>query len=169
MKWGIHIKKMVHFKLLNITFQRIEIFHFLKFQGFKKLKKKKNFMTPFYGSGSTASRLEPLREGSLLFTTNLPEIPGTHFIGLGRMKDWVDLGATQWFWTRDPWIWNPAPWPLGLNKLGKAYFPFGKLKWKHSKLCPCHRMLSKMVLKYMFLVHLCKSIALVNEPKKRKC
>ena len=41
MKWGIHIKKMVHFKLLNIlTFQRIEIFHFLKFHGFKKLLKK---------------------------------------------------------------------------------------------------------------------------------
>ena len=32
-------------------------------------KKKKNFMAPFYGWGSTASRLEPLRGGSLLFTT----------------------------------------------------------------------------------------------------
>ena len=30
---------------------------------------KKNFMAPFYGWGSTASRLEPLRGGSLLFTT----------------------------------------------------------------------------------------------------
>ena len=30
------------------------------------LKKKKNFMAPFYGWGSTASRLEPLRGGSLL-------------------------------------------------------------------------------------------------------
>ena len=29
------------------------------------LKKKKNFMAPFYGWGSTASRLEPLRGGSL--------------------------------------------------------------------------------------------------------
>ena len=28
-------------------------------------KKKKNFMAPFYGWGSTASRLEPLRGGSL--------------------------------------------------------------------------------------------------------
>ena len=28
---------------------------------------KKNFMTPFYGWGSTASRLVPLRGGSLLF------------------------------------------------------------------------------------------------------
>ena len=33
-------------------------------------------MYPFYGWGSTASRLEPLRGGSLLFTTKFPEIPG---------------------------------------------------------------------------------------------
>ena len=25
----------------------------------------------------------------------------------GRMEDWVGLGATQWFWNRDTWIWNP--------------------------------------------------------------
>ena len=37
----------------------------------KNLKiKKKKIMAPFYGWGSTASRLEPLRGGSLLFTTN---------------------------------------------------------------------------------------------------
>ena len=30
--------------------------------------KKNNFMAPFYGRGSTTSRLEPLRGGSLLFT-----------------------------------------------------------------------------------------------------
>ena len=51
-----------------------------------KTLKKKNFMAPFYGWGSTASRLEPLRGGSLLFTTKFPEVPGTHFIDLGRMK-----------------------------------------------------------------------------------
>ena len=44
-------------------------------------------MVSFYGWGSTASRLEPLREGSLLFTTKFPEIPGTQFIDLVRMKD----------------------------------------------------------------------------------
>ena len=43
-------------------------------------------MAPFYGWGSTASRLEPLRGSSLLFTTKFPEISGTHFIDLGRMK-----------------------------------------------------------------------------------
>ena len=63
----------------------------------KKIKKNKYFMAPFYGWGSTASRLEPLQGDSLLFTTNSPEIPGTHFIDLKRMKGWVDLGATQWF------------------------------------------------------------------------
>ena len=51
-----------------------------------KTLKKNNFMAPFYGWGSTASRLEPLRGGSLLFTTKFPEVPGTHFIDLGRMK-----------------------------------------------------------------------------------
>ena len=53
-------------------------------------------MAPFYGWGSTASRLEPLRGGSLLFTNKFPEIPGTHFIDLDRMKGSVNLGATQW-------------------------------------------------------------------------
>ena len=33
-----------------------------------------NFMAPFYGWGLTASRLEPLRGSSLLFTTKFPEI-----------------------------------------------------------------------------------------------
>ena len=44
-------------------------------------------MARFYGWGSAASRLEPLQGGSLLFTTKLLEIPGTHFTDLGRMKD----------------------------------------------------------------------------------
>ena len=43
-------------------------------------------MAPFYGWGSTGSRLEGLPGGSLLFTTKFPEIPGTHFIDLGSMN-----------------------------------------------------------------------------------
>ena len=61
-------------------------------------------MASFYGWGSTTSRLELLWRGSLLFTTKFPEIPGTHFIDLRMMKDWVDPGATQWFWVPYPWI-----------------------------------------------------------------
>ena len=51
-----------------------------------QIYRKKNFMAPFYGWGSTASRLQPLRLGSLLFTIQFPEIPGTYFIDLERMK-----------------------------------------------------------------------------------
>ena len=68
------------------------------------LSSEKNFMAPFHGWGSTASRLQPLWGGSLLFTARFLETPGTHFIDLKRMKSWVDLTATQWNWTRDPWI-----------------------------------------------------------------
>ena len=54
-------------------------------------------MAHFYGRGSNVSRLEPLRGGSLPFTIKFPEIPGTHFIDLGRMKGCVNFGATQSF------------------------------------------------------------------------
>ena len=43
------------------------------------------------------------------FTTKFPEIPVTHFIDIGRMKGWLDLGASQLFWARDPSIGNAAP------------------------------------------------------------
>ena len=43
-------------------------------------------MVPFYGWGLTALKLEPLRGGSLLFTTKFPEIPGIHFIDLEEIK-----------------------------------------------------------------------------------
>ena len=39
-------------------------------------------MCPLYGRDSTASRLEPLPGGKLLYTTKFPEIPGTYFINL---------------------------------------------------------------------------------------
>ena len=72
-------------------------------------QQQKNCLAPFYGWGSTASRLEPLQGGSLLFTTKFLEISGTNFINLRGMKGWVDFGATHWFWTQDPWIGSPAP------------------------------------------------------------
>ena len=63
-----------------------KIFERLLYDCMFTLKKKNNFMAPFCGWGSTASRLEPFRGGSLLFTTKFPEISGTHFINLGRIK-----------------------------------------------------------------------------------
>ena len=47
---------------------------------------KKSFMAPFYAWGSIASSPEPLRGGTLLFTNKFQEIPGTHFVDLGKMK-----------------------------------------------------------------------------------
>ena len=43
---------------------------------------------------------EPLRRDSLFFTARSPGVPGTHLTDLGRMKGWVDLGTTKWFWTQ---------------------------------------------------------------------
>ena len=51
---------------------------------------------------------EPLWIDSLLFTTQSQGFPGTHLIDHRRMKCWVNLGATQWFWMWDPWIENLA-------------------------------------------------------------
>ena len=96
LKKGILFKKINHSQPLKLQ-QNINICHNITYLGgFKKVahavaknflkKKQQNFMAPFYGWGSTASRLEPLRGGCLLFTTKFPEVPGTQFIDLGRMK-----------------------------------------------------------------------------------
>ena len=59
---------------------------------------------PFYLKAT-----EQLRGDSLIFTIHFPGVSGTQMIDLGRMKGWVDLAATQWFWKEDPWIGNPVP------------------------------------------------------------
>ena len=56
-----------------------------------KIEKKQNeiiinFMAPFYGWLLTDSKLEPFLGGSLFYNAKFPEIPGTHFINLRRMK-----------------------------------------------------------------------------------
>ena len=63
------------------------------FTGVRKLQEtvlyhveKKPIYGLVYGWGSTAARLQPLLGGSLLFTSKFPEIPGTHFIDLRKMK-----------------------------------------------------------------------------------
>ena len=80
----------VHEKVFD-TVDDMQLLNKLSYYGIRILqigcsKKKKNFMASFYGQHSTAPRLEPLQGGSLLFTTKFPEISGTHFIDLGRMK-----------------------------------------------------------------------------------
>ena len=54
-------------------------------------------MTPFYGWGSTASRLWSIEGGGLLCTTKFPKIHGTNFIDLGRMKAELTLELPNGF------------------------------------------------------------------------
>ena len=63
-------------------------------------------LLPFVRKGQ--SYKEPLWKYSLLLTTQSSGVPGTHLMDLGRMKGWVDFGATQWFWTQVLWIRNPV-------------------------------------------------------------
>ena len=50
---------------------------------------------------------EPLPGDNLHLTTESPDISGAYSINHGRMKGWVDLGATQWF--------QPATRGLGIQ------------------------------------------------------
>ena len=43
-------------------------------------------MAPFYEWASTVSRLQPVREDSLLFTIKPQRSPGTHLLDLEKMK-----------------------------------------------------------------------------------
>ena len=56
---------------------------------------------------------------------------GTNSIDLRMMKDWVDLGAIQWFWRRDPWIgiqrlnyWATEWWMISHYKWSPFQFTF---------------------------------------------
>ena len=62
----------------------------------------------FFWWGSTAPTLEPLRGGSLYFTTKIPQTPGIHFINLEKMKGWLNYAATKRLWAQDPWFENPV-------------------------------------------------------------
>ena len=60
----------------------------------------------FDSTSIVAYFLEPFRRGSLHFTTQFLEIPGTHFIDLKRMKGWVDRGATQLVLITETMSWD---------------------------------------------------------------
>ena len=47
---------------------------------------KKKLYGPFLWMGFSCLKARASQGGSLLFTTKFPEIPGTHFIHLRRMK-----------------------------------------------------------------------------------
>ena len=81
--WLRHLKNtLITYYLQNPCYRNWNFSHTQ--QSFKK----HNFIAPFCGCGSTASRLQPLREGFLIFTTKFAGIPGNHFIDLRNIKGW---------------------------------------------------------------------------------
>ena len=64
----------------------------------KLYKKNKKTLWSFFMDGvqlSQGNRATMRRQ--FTFYHKSPKIPGTHLIDPGRMKGWVNLGATQWF------------------------------------------------------------------------
>ena len=57
----------------------------------------------------------------LHFTTTFPEIPGTYLIDLGRMEDWVDLGAMQWFCGDHVYIYGKWHSEVNLRQLARNF------------------------------------------------
>ena len=57
--------------------------------------KKKNY-GPFLWIGLNCLKAGGTSRRQFTFSTKFPEIYGTHFIDLGRMKGSVDLGASRW-------------------------------------------------------------------------
>ena len=45
---------------------------------------------------------KPLPGDNLLLSTMSQGVPGTHLTDRGKMKGWVELGATHWYRTRGP-------------------------------------------------------------------
>ena len=73
-----------------------------------KLLPLKKLYDPFLSMGFNFLKAKLWGE-SLLFNTRSPRLPGAHWVDLRRKNGCVDLGATQQFWPKDPWIGNPAP------------------------------------------------------------
>ena len=96
----------VHLSIIAISSHKVQLATTKYFSSIKLFFKKKLHGFILWMGFNGLKAKEPLHGGSSLFTTKFPKIHGTHVIDLRRMKSWVDLGATQWFWTLDPWIPN---------------------------------------------------------------
>lgn len=50
-------------------------------------------------------------------TTRRHLIPGTHLIKFGRIKGWISLGKTHWFWTQSPQL-EILDWEYHMKEVG---------------------------------------------------
>ena len=85
----------LNFKLLSFLLLLLLLFFELLHSNQKAcLKLKKKLYGPFFWMGFNCLKARATSRRQFTFTTKFPEISGTHFTDLGRMKGWVDLGAT---------------------------------------------------------------------------
>ena len=75
--------------------------------------KKKTTLWLLFWMGFNCLKATATPRRHFTFYHSVPRNFWCSFYRPGKDEGWVNLGATQWFWTRDPWIGNPAPWPLG--------------------------------------------------------
>ena len=90
-------------------------------------------MGPFYGWGSTASRLVPLWGGRLLFTTKLPDISGTHW-------PWKD-GRLSQRWSHPAVLNTTLDWKSSALTTKVAFLVNAKIDLeiiKATVCCNCH-------------------------------
>ena len=92
LKMEMCIAKYVKQNMVNVPTDKRQS----KLSDTPKLTLKKNFMPPFYGWGSTSSRLEPLQGGSLVFTTKSPEIPGERLSRIWSHPVVLNTGLLDW-------------------------------------------------------------------------
>ena len=83
-----------YFFFCNQTWQGQSVMFSLKL-----LLKKKLYGLFLWMGFNCLKATQSLQGDSLLFPTGSPGLPGTHLVDLRRIKGWVDLGATQQFWT----------------------------------------------------------------------
>ena len=102
-------------------------------------------MAPFYGWGSTASRLEPLWEGSLLFTTNIHKLYTAIYINsllyttiyINNLHKCVKYSKAyhfaerSWykpFWMLVYWFWGHLIWAPKLHNILQkvSFFHYGE-------------------------------------------
>ena len=107
--WKASFDGSCFFSIKNPNLRNIQIV-FIAANVIFRVSSSKKTLWPFFMEGFNCLKYtEPLQGSSLLFITQFRKIPGTHLINLGRMKGWLDLGATPWFSTQDHWIGDPAP------------------------------------------------------------
>ena len=124
MEWKDPLKSLSYWKQLIVlnngfmiritTLIEATSFHYQFIVKKVRSKKKTNSFSKLYGPFlwiwfKCRRATVPLRGDTLLFTIMSSEILGFRLIRFGRMKGWVNLGATHWLWNRDSWAGNPVP------------------------------------------------------------